>query len=928
MLKKFLKTLLIFTVLLSVALASLVVFLTNLDLNNWRPEIEQFVHEQTNRPLKINGNLSLELSLEPKLYLENIEFANPSWSDHPNALSIGKANIILDISRLFLGLIDISSLEIQDVYVLLETTKSGAHNFDFLSPKTSTPKTQTPPLEENVQTLGVNFEQLIADLKPVFLPLFHHVDISNITIEFFNHQLGLTQALELKTLSLIQDQTNNRVLKTHLDMQFQGHKISADGVIGAPGFAQSWPINLRMDVANTKATIEGSIDNIADLSGLDIRFNLMTSALEELAHMSSIAVPIKGPASLNAHFINGLTNNNSNNIAVQTLDFILGDTTSPLVSKLQGSIGNLLQLGMLNLSGTINMQSIDDINQWNDAFNLGLPTIPALGKIFLDFELQGDATKDSLSPLSLKSKQLEVGMPGSPFHAVMSAATGNVFTLNDTHFALKANALHAQEIISQIATWHHPKFAKKIEKLPLGKLSLNTHIAGSGKSFDNYGVDMFHLEIGQEKTNIWLNLTGSAGSLKEHGFFQGDVHFQSSDLNAFSSLTKALFYNPKPTSTAFSFNGRFGQDVNLNPFSLELGDSDIGGKISIDISKSIPSISASLTSQKLNLLDFNVIKLKPGSDKTTTLHSSTTHPSKQTKPTQAELLLEPKTDKLHPLSKRRIHHLDGLSLVNGQLDFVGEQIAINDSAALSQVTLQANLFDSKLNIKSLRIADSVGGSLDASMIIKYINNTNTKPVVDIKTKINTDNIRLDPFASLANLPPVLSGAIAGNASLEMRGNSWHDFAQTLNGSINVADRALTINLSALLDKQIFVNSFLTLINAIKGVKPDLTCFIYGTVFKDGIGNIEFLKLNTANLNAKAHGTINLPGNNINLHLHNRLNILKTINIQTNIHASGHLLDPQFSIKQQHPKSNQQNQQSILTPLYVDQQHTKRCNSIE
>ena len=117
-------------------------FLYTFDINSYRSSIEEAVREQTGRTIKLDGPITWSLSLSHgfSLALNNVVLSNPSWASRPDMARIGTAKLHLDVTGLPQKKLNIIAFELAKTDVQLETSASGAVNWDFTPPSAAAPK--------------------------------------------------------------------------------------------------------------------------------------------------------------------------------------------------------------------------------------------------------------------------------------------------------------------------------------------------------------------------------------------------------------------------------------------------------------------------------------------------------------------------------------------------------------------------------------------------------------------------------------------------------------------------------------------------------------------------------------------------------------------------------------------------------------------
>ena len=105
--------------------------LVGLNVDEYRPDIAQAAKDATGRALKLEGPLSLSVSLTPTISGEGISFANAPWGSQPHMLTLRRFEVQLSLLPLLFGDIQIQRLVLVEPEIFLETNKAGAANWQF-----------------------------------------------------------------------------------------------------------------------------------------------------------------------------------------------------------------------------------------------------------------------------------------------------------------------------------------------------------------------------------------------------------------------------------------------------------------------------------------------------------------------------------------------------------------------------------------------------------------------------------------------------------------------------------------------------------------------------------------------------------------------------------------------------------------------------
>ena len=106
------------------------IYVSTLDFNSYKGEIQEEVKKATGRDLVIAGDIGLELSMTPRLAVSGVRFQNAAWGSKPDMVSVGALDVAVNLMPLLSSKIEVQRVILRDVELLLETDKSGKANWD------------------------------------------------------------------------------------------------------------------------------------------------------------------------------------------------------------------------------------------------------------------------------------------------------------------------------------------------------------------------------------------------------------------------------------------------------------------------------------------------------------------------------------------------------------------------------------------------------------------------------------------------------------------------------------------------------------------------------------------------------------------------------------------------------------------------------
>ena len=217
--------------------------LLNIDLNDYKQQIEDATADATGRQLRLEGDVSIAWSLIPTLAVEKATFSNASWGTEPEMVALDKFEVRLALYPLLQRHILVTKVLLHSPHILVETNKKGVGNwvFDIES---------TPEPEETEQN-----ENEASELQSVIV---NELDITEAKIDYIDGVTGEKKQFLIEHLSIdVAD------LETPIDLLLKAVvdeiPVSVEGEMGG--------VKSLMDNTNT------SLDLTADAGGIALELD-------------------------------------------------------------------------------------------------------------------------------------------------------------------------------------------------------------------------------------------------------------------------------------------------------------------------------------------------------------------------------------------------------------------------------------------------------------------------------------------------------------------------------------------------------------------------------------------------------------------------------------------------------------------------------
>jgi len=223
-----------FVSLIFVAVIAAAYAIFNIDLNDYKKQIETATADATGRQLTLEGDVSLAWSLIPTLQVEKAQFANAKWGTKPEMVSLNSLEVRLALWPLLKKQVQVTKVMLDQPVIWVETNQSGKGNWEFEQPEPA--PSSEPEGEPAIQSVIVN-----------------ELDISQAQIVYLDGVTGEKQQFVIEQLSIdVADlkQPLDLVLKAVLNEL----AVSVDGQLGG--------VQALMDNANTMVDLEANVAGI------------------------------------------------------------------------------------------------------------------------------------------------------------------------------------------------------------------------------------------------------------------------------------------------------------------------------------------------------------------------------------------------------------------------------------------------------------------------------------------------------------------------------------------------------------------------------------------------------------------------------------------------------------------------------------------
>jgi uncharacterized protein involved in outer membrane biogenesis len=237
-------------IVVSLILASAIVFLAFADFSKFKPQLEAAVTDATGREFRIAGTLEPKVFPVISLVAEDITLANADWSTEPLLAEVGHLTVRIGLWQLLSGAIVIRELRLRDVAVLAETGPEGQSNLDFDNGEIEEPN--EPVVEDAGESLDLRIE--LAEIR---------------NARFISRSPGAKDlTVTLESMDLATDEA--RMLNLNGTGQLNDHKMALQGSVGpleALSSGDPAKVDIDASLGNIKLAIEGTVGDLEAMEG-------------------------------------------------------------------------------------------------------------------------------------------------------------------------------------------------------------------------------------------------------------------------------------------------------------------------------------------------------------------------------------------------------------------------------------------------------------------------------------------------------------------------------------------------------------------------------------------------------------------------------------------------------------------------------------
>jgi len=243
---------------------------------NWlRGPISSMVSKELDRRFAIHGDLAVDVSMTPRITVNQIELANTSWSSPPEMLKLDRLEFSIRLKKLLDRQVVLPEIHLSKPRLVLEKNTGGKANWTFGTAK----KKQRKPAESpKIGLLTINDGKLVyRDPRT-------------------EANLVVSTGMDTAKRQIIQVQGQGRFEKAKLVVQ-----VTAGSLLSLREKLAPYPINIEVAFGNTKVTAKGTLKDPVQFQGPDLTYTVQGSDLSEFYPVIGVSLPKTPPYKLSGH---------------------------------------------------------------------------------------------------------------------------------------------------------------------------------------------------------------------------------------------------------------------------------------------------------------------------------------------------------------------------------------------------------------------------------------------------------------------------------------------------------------------------------------------------------------------------------------------------------------------------------------------------
>jgi uncharacterized protein involved in outer membrane biogenesis len=238
---------------------------------NWlRQPLSSAISKSLDRRFAIQGDLSVDVSMTPRITVNQIELANTPWGSRPEMITLEQLEFSIRLKDLLGGEVVLPEVRLTEPRLVLEKNGKGQVNWEFAAAEKDT---KDEPA--NIPEIGL---LAIEDGKLLYRDPISEIDVSVSS--------GIASARQ----QFIKIQGRGRYEEAKLKIEATGGSLSELKEKKTP-----YPVDIELALGETLITAKGTVKNPAQFEDPDLNLTLKGPDLSELQPLLGVSLPKTPP---------------------------------------------------------------------------------------------------------------------------------------------------------------------------------------------------------------------------------------------------------------------------------------------------------------------------------------------------------------------------------------------------------------------------------------------------------------------------------------------------------------------------------------------------------------------------------------------------------------------------------------------------------
>jgi uncharacterized protein involved in outer membrane biogenesis len=299
---------------LIVLLAVLVLIIAFFDWNRIKPPLNAKVSEELHRPFAINGNLAVVWQREPSeggwrawvpwphVVAQDLSLGNPDWSKKPQMVTLKRVELRISPLALLAQRVVIPRIDLTEPNADLQRLADGRANWTFkFDPKD--PNAEPSSWVVDIGAIGFDKGHVILDDQSLKTQLDLIIDPLGKPIPFSD----IVGDKAAKTASEKGAAPQDYAFALKVKGQYHGQTLAGEGKVGGllalQDAARPFPLQAKVNIADTRVELAGTLTDPLNLGALDLRLKLAGTSLGNLYPLTGVTLPDTPPYETDGHLI-------------------------------------------------------------------------------------------------------------------------------------------------------------------------------------------------------------------------------------------------------------------------------------------------------------------------------------------------------------------------------------------------------------------------------------------------------------------------------------------------------------------------------------------------------------------------------------------------------------------------------------------------